>query len=92
MQAREADQSNHFKYEDLTAQDIEAEAVGIEGLERLICEFGCICTKQGDYDPTSPQAGVRVRDSFERVGRANHYYVRLRPRNLPELWPNSAPS
>jgi hypothetical protein len=78
-----------FKYEDLTAKDIESEANEAEALERMVCEFGCICTKQGDYAPEMPQAGVRVRDSFEKHGRSNHRYVRLRPRNSPELWPQS---
>jgi hypothetical protein len=89
VQAREADQSEHFTYEDLSAKDIEAEANGVEALERMICEFGCICTKQGEYAPDKPQAGVRVRDLFEVIGRANHKSVALRPRNSPELWPNS---
>jgi hypothetical protein len=87
VEARDTEEP--FKYEDLTAEDIENEAREVEALEQLICEFGCICTKQGDYAPDKPQAGVRVRDSFEKHGRSNHWYVKLRPRNSPELWPNS---
>jgi hypothetical protein len=36
VQARQPDQDEHFKHEDLTAQDIEAEAVGVEKLEKMI--------------------------------------------------------
>lgn len=87
VQPRDPDEP--FKHEDLTAKDIEQEAADVEALERLLCEFGCICTKQGDYAPGRPQAGVRVRDAFELVGKANRKHVELRPRNSPELWPNN---
>ncbi len=85
VEARDTEEP--FKYEDLTAEDIENEAKEVEMLERMICEFGCICTKQGDYAPETGRSDVRVRDVFEKTGRSNHWCVKFRPLNSPELRP-----
>ena len=80
--------SEPLRIEDLTAKDIENEAASVDALERMVCKFGLICTRQHDYAPGRPQAGVGVRDAFELIGPANHKKVQERPRNSPELWPN----
>lgn len=82
--------SEPVREEDLKIEDIDAYGDRVELLRAFIWEFGMICTRTVDYDPSRSRPGVRIRDRFELTGSANARRVTYRPSNSPELWPNSA--
>ena len=65
VRVQTSDVKKPFQYEDLTASQIDAYAYAVESLERLICDFGCICTEQGAYASEGPGSGLGITDVFE---------------------------
>ena len=67
-----------FQYEDLPVSTIDAHGEEVEALEQVVCEFGCVCTRQGPYDPALGRPVVRVRDALQIVEK--HVVFRSLPK------------
>ena len=69
----------------LFTEDIDGYGERVEALRNMLWEFGMICTRTWDHDPTRGLAPVRVSDAFELTGSANDRRVRFRADYAPKL-------